>query len=278
MKVGVGATDEAELLLDGVQVAASTTQNVTDSAPASVILNNGGGSTIYYDDVALNDDQGASQNTWPGDAKVVLLLPTSDNSAGSWRAGSAANAAANGALFNGIDNTPPVGTATPMAVTAGISNAISGATNPNGDFNMTKYGAAGVMPWDRVNCVQQIIVHGEDVATSTKTGTFKIVSNPDSGSADTVSDSGTNVFGPAGSGAVGTYPSNWIAQRGTIVYAPSVDVNAAPVARITKTDTGTRAADLCFMGIYVDYTPGPPGLQASRSPLGPSAVGPILAQ
>ncbi len=260
-KYNADATTEVEFRLDGVSIA-SQTAGLGNGPPTKLIFGwvdtvLVGSDLINFDDIAVNDDQGTSQNTWPGDGHIVLLLPTSDNSAGSWKAGSAGSASANGALFNGIDNTPPVGAASAMAVTAGISNNVSGATNPNGDFNMTTYAAAGVPDGARINVLQQVIVHGEDVATSTKTGTFTIVSNPAQGSTTNVADGATAVFGPAGSGAVGTYPTNWIAQRGPALYDLVVVRATAPVARITKVDTGTRAADVCFMGILVDYSDAP---------------------
>src|SRR6266576_2199201 len=39
--------------------------------------------TAYIDDVALNDTTGANQNTWPGEGKVVLLVPTADSAKGT---------------------------------------------------------------------------------------------------------------------------------------------------------------------------------------------------
>lgn len=276
VKIGTAATDELEWRLDGVQMAVATGLTITDSliTGVSFTTNITGTSGIVYDDIAINDDQGASQNSWPGEGKVVLLLPISDNSRGSWVAGSNTTTATT-SLFAAIDNTPPVGTATSNAVTACISNAISGATNPNGDFNMTTYSTAGLVAGDTVSCVQQIIVHGEDAATGTKTGTFAIVSNPSSGTADTIKGPTSSNFGPDAGGAVSAYPTNWIVQRGTVVYSPSVTLGTSPVGRISKSDTGTRAADCCFMGIYVDYVPGVPNTPyRSWVP----TLGPILAQ
>lgn len=245
-----GTIDYCELLVNGVSVASTTTADLFDSAPAAVGITGSAGH-FWHDDIALNDSTGASQNSWPGDGKVVLLVPTSDNSAGSWKAGSAASAVSNGALFNAVDNAPPVGTASPNAATAAISNTVSGATTPNYDANMTTYTAAGIASGDTVNLVQQIIAHGEDIATGTKTGTFAMVSNP------AIAASASVNFG-ADAGAAGTYPTTWTVTQGAVSYAPSVTVGTAPVARITKTDTGTRAADCCFMGLLVDYTPAPP--------------------
>lgn len=258
--IGTGSVDACELQVDGVSVASGSSLSLTDTVIQSMqvgwcVAGMGTSKVCYADDVAVNNSTGASQNTWPGPGKVVLLLPTSDNSAGSWRAGSAANAAANGALFEAINNTPPVGTATPLAVTAGISNAISGATNPNGDFNMATYASQGIGASDVINAVTLIVVHGEDVSTGAKTGTFTIVSNPTQSGTDTIGDNNSGQFGPSAGGAVATYASGWIGERGSPQYPSSVTVGTSPVARITKVDTGTRAADCCFMGLYVDYTP-----------------------
>jgi len=251
----------SELRLDGTTVASNSGQ--AQAASGNIATNIGFEGTMgsnivcYVDDVAINDSSGANQNSFPGEGNVVLLLPTSDNSRGSWTGG--AGGTTN--LFDAINNTPPIGTASETNLTQ-IENTVSGATTPNGDFNMTTYAAAGIGASDVINCLTMIIAHGEDVATGTKTGTFKIVSNPDSGTADNIGQGNTQQFGPSAGGALGTYPTGWVAQMGAPVYNPSVTVGTAPVARITKTDTGTRVASACFMGIYVDYTPAPPATEA----------------
>ena len=268
VSMGSGASDDVvEAMVDGVSIGSFSNGNQSTTAPAEVVFatpSYASNVVAYLDDLAVNDDQGSDQNTWPGEGRVALLLPTSDNSAGSWKAGSAGSASSNGALYDGINNTPPVGTASALAVTAGISNNVSGATNPNGDFNMNAYsdkvsGASAV-----INLVQQVIVHGEDISTGTKTGTFNIVSNPNTATTN-VAQGGSNQFGPSAGGAVGTYLTNWAIQFGPVTYNPSVTLSTAPVARITKTDTGTRAADLCFMGILVDYTEVNPPQQVNVS-------------
>lgn len=263
-----------EVRIDGATVGGATQAN---SAVADVTPGNGTGGTIWglgvytpngvwnpgnfdFDDMAINDSLGSSNNSWCDEGSVVLLLPTSDNSAGSWRAGSAASAVANGALFNAIDNIPPVGTATPDAATAAISNAVSGVTTPNGDFNMTTYVAAGAKGSDRVVAVQQIIWHAEDVATGTKTGTYAMVSNP------AVAASAAFNFGNDG-GAASTHPSSWIQLYAapTDVVPATVRPGVAPVARVTKTDTGTRAADVDALWVMAEFQPTmPPMVRSPR--------------
>lgn len=60
---------------------------------------------IYYDDVALNDDTGGSENSWPDIGKIVMLRPTSDNARVGWTD----NAGATTNLYDALDNTPPSG-------------------------------------------------------------------------------------------------------------------------------------------------------------------------
>lgn len=416
------SSTQAEARLDGVEFASSSTINETVTTSQLEIGNSGNATAnwvCYLDDLSLNDSGGTEEKSWCGDGKVVLLLPIRDNSAGSWRAGSAASAAANGRLYNGIDNVPPIGAATPMAVTAGISNTISGATAPDGDFDIEPYDiysatvgwngtgatsnmgngaalsrlavplipsanqfllglairirtsgapadnleiaiqdtdffglpsnsdlavsssiaasslvaalrvefftfssfalSAGVTYWAvlrrsggdditnfyvvagqsngaywnggtwtagpahqmaaqfsraaTVRVVQQVIVHGEDVTTGAKTGTFAMVSNPAITAANVLGPSLSN-FGPDAGGAVGTYPTNWVVQRGAMTYRPVIAQSTKPVGRISKSDTGTRAADLCFMGLMVEYFPG----TTQQRPWHLTQMGSVLAQ
>jgi hypothetical protein len=266
-------TSIVEGYLDGVLIATTSSQASLAIAFMEFGLCTlaGANSVLYLDDIAINEGGGAGQTGYPGEGNVVLLLPISDNAAGSWKAGSAASAASNGALYAGIDNIPPLGTASPLAVTVGISNNVSGATSPNGDFNFKSYEAAGITGNVKVTVVEQIIVHGEDISTTTKTGTFNIASNPTTSAANVLGPS-TSQFGPDAGAAVGTYPSFWIIQRGAKTYDPVVTLSTSPVGRITKTDNGTRAADICFMGILVEYSKQ--SLFDVRTP----KSGPILAQ
>ncbi len=116
-KLGTGALDAAELRLDGVSVASESGTNRSDTLPTT--LNAGwlsapGASKIcYVDDVALNNDQGSVQNSWPGSEKIVLLTPTSDFSRAVWTGG--AGGTTN--LYDAVNNTPPIGTATETNLT-----------------------------------------------------------------------------------------------------------------------------------------------------------------
>jgi hypothetical protein len=210
---------------------------------------------LLFEDVALNDDQGTFQNTWPGDGNIVLLRPTADSAVGTgWTLGTGTAISGNTGK-TAVANTPPIGVAD---LTAGsdnkqIRNATSNA-NVNYDATMTTYTAAGVGTFDTVNVVVPLISTAAPVVTSAKAGTFGVVSNP------AITSIALGAGGTAGafwSGvAGGTWPTGWKFTQGTITYAPAVTKGTAPVMRVTQVTSSTRIAVVCFMGMYVDFTPG----------------------
>jgi hypothetical protein len=250
-KINTGAADEAELLVNGVQIAVTTTGSETDTAPDRInIANNSSNPTIYLDDIAFNDDTGASQNSWPGDGKLVLALPISDNAVGTgWTLGTGTAISSNG--WSAVDNTPPLGVAN---VGAGsdqwqIHNATS-AANSNYDANLKTYTNLGIGPLDTINVLIPIIATGAAVVTSAKQGTVGISSNP------VIANIALKTDGAFWSGATeAAYPSGWKISYGTVTYNPTVTLGNSPVMRITQVTSSTRTANVCFMGMYVDYTP-----------------------
>jgi hypothetical protein len=262
---GTAGTCIAELQLDGVSVARATNLTISTSALTSFFAGAGVGAgpapdpiapgldmSVYVDDMAVNDTAaGTGQTSFPGDGKVVLLVPASDNAQGTgWTTDSGGSTN----FFQATDNKPPAG----IADTTGgsglhqIRNATSNA-NSNYDANMTTYLAAGVGPYDTVNVVQPIVVTGAPVTTGAKAGTVGVVSNP------TITNISLSATGTAGAfwqgNAAGTYPTGWKFSGGTMTHAPSVTITTAPVMRITQVTSSTRIAMVCFMGMYVDFTP-----------------------
>lgn len=250
VKIVAGASDEAELRLDGSSIASTAVGNVGDVAPATLQIGwpigaPGANAVIFLDDVALNDDQGASQNTWPGDGKVVLLKPISDNARATLWTGGAGGTTS---LFDAVDNTPPVGTATETNTTQIEHAGGAAGTTDAYDANMTTPATAGIASGDTINTAHFIEVDGEDVATGSKLLNFEVLSNP-------VIASPGNVTAGDDVGALGTYPTNWTARRSSPVYGSSLTLGTSPVMRARRPETASRVASVCFMGIYVDYTP-----------------------
>lgn len=57
----------------------------------------------YFDDVALNDDQGSYQNSWPGLGKVLQLRPSATGESAQWARGGTDS----GANWSQCNNIPP---------------------------------------------------------------------------------------------------------------------------------------------------------------------------
>lgn len=253
-----------DVQLDGASLGLTVSHTVTTATPqtsaSGLILETGwiknsniGGPVgpgaskiIYVDDVALNDDQGASQNSYPGEGRIGFLLPTSDSARGVWTGG--AGGTTN--LFDALNNTPPAGLAAASETnTSQIKSAGSGSSSY--DANMGAYtdpvtsGGLGIPPGSTIAVVQLITVSGSE-QTSADSGSQIIVSNPAQGAADTITDLGTG-------SAIGTYATNWKANFGTIQAAPAPTLSTKPVCRISKTQSQARTADCCFMGLLVEW-------------------------
>lgn len=208
------------------------------------------GTSTWLDDFAVNDDVGTDQISYPGEGKVVLLLPISDNQVGDWRGG----AGGSSDLWEAINNTPPVGTATETDTSQIESDSTdSAADGPTETYkaNLTTYTSAGLIAGDVINAMYAVVCHGEDSATGTKNGSVQIISNPAEASPTTF------VFG-RDTGALGTWPTNWHwitpSSSATITYEPSVTLGTSPVLEIASTSATNAQGAVCFAGVYVDYT------------------------
>lgn len=230
------------------------TVNATEALGLGWLRAGVGVSTVlYFDDAAVNDSTGASQNSYPGEGKVVLLKPTSLNAnGGSWTDDAAATTSA--ALFTAIDNTPPNGIADTIAG-GGNHQDRNAAANTSLDMNMTDYTTAGVAATDRIRVVIPIINTGAPVVTGAKTGSVGVVSNPTITNIAFV-NGGTAAANFWSGTTAGTYPTGWKWEKGTTIYDPTVTPGTSPVMRVTITGgTTSRIAMVDFMGMYVEYSP-----------------------
>lgn len=199
--------------------------------------------TYYMADIAYDSTE------WVGDSNLAVLLPTADSQRGTWTGG--AGGTTN--LFEAINNTPPIGTATETDLTQ-IENVDTTPDNSTDEYRVTMqtYAAAGVR--GRVRDILRVIWHGEDVATGTKTGSCALFSNPAELSYKPFTF-GEDV------GALGTWPTNWRKTTPSPLVDnfhtenPTVDLAVAPVVAIRKTDTGNRVVSVCFLALIVEYIP-----------------------
>lgn len=243
-----------ELRLDGATVA--TVSGLTHTIPTQVVSGwtsaPGANKVCYVDDVALNDNSGANQNTWPGDGRIVLLKPISDSAVGaSWTD----DAAGTTNIWDAVTNTPPAGIADTTSGSGLHQIRNAGSNSSSYDANLTSYTTAGVGATDTVNVLVPLTATGAPVVTGAKTGSLGIASNPTIANIAFV-HGGTAAANFWSGAAAGTYLTNWKWEVGTVTYAPSVTLGTSPVARVTITGgTAARIAMVCAMFMYVDYTP-----------------------
>ena len=254
-----GATDACELRLDGVTVASASGQDFQDGAGIDRFdtgwLDPPGASTlIYFDDLAVNDDQGGTQNSWPGPGSVVYLDAISDNARGAdWTAG--AGATTN--LWDAVNGDPPAGVATGSATnTSQIKNTNTADTTQSYDANMETYETAGLGASDTITLVQAVSQVGSTGSGFAVIGASAIVSNPNQGSEDAM-NIGTG-------GVMATYPVEWSSRWTTAVVSPTVTLSSSPVMRVGRRDTQPAEAHLCGMRIVVEYVPGTGGIYMHR--------------
>jgi hypothetical protein len=245
-EINTGSTDHAEVQLNGVSVASTTTAALAEVAPTHIRIgfpvSPGVSKVVYLDDIVINDDNGSVHNTWPGDDKVVLLLPTADSARDAgWFAGLSATTN----LWDAVDNIPPIGIAPGSATaTSQITNAASTTTDVY-SATMKTYTAAGIASGDTVTAVQGI-VEAANGANSADTIGVSIFSNP----------AVTEVLGSIPSTG-SAYPSQWFRLSPSIAENPSLTLGTAPVMRVRKNLAATRRHTVCFMGMYVSYTVAP---------------------
>jgi hypothetical protein len=262
LQINSGSADDSiELVVDGVSELSFTSQTIGTAALTAVRFGwpgatvPGANKVIYLDDLSLNDSTGSNQTSFAGVGREVLLLPISDNALGTgWTNDNLVNTTTN--LWECVNNTPPIGIAdTTSSTTSDQNRNATASANSNYDANLTTYTTAGIASGDTINVLDPIVATAAPVTTSAKQGTVGVSSNPVIAN---VALSATGTSGAFWAGATaGTYPTGWKASHGTATYAPSVTLNSSPVLRITQVTSSTRIAMVCFMGLYVDYTPAP---------------------
>jgi hypothetical protein len=238
--------------IDDVEEITATGISVTSVGDFGVgwVSAPGANRIINFDDCAVNTSSGSDNNSWCGSSgKIVLLRPISDNQRGSWTGGSGGTTN----LWDALNNTPPIGTATESNTTQ-IESVDSSGDNTTDEYraNLTPY-STFIPCCSRIVAIHSQIHHGEDVGTGSKTGKFGFVSNP----ADASGGGTTSFTYGADQGALGTYGTNWTGTAGVLHQNPIIALDTSPVLAVRKTDTGTRVASVCFMGAYVEYVPLP---------------------
>lgn len=232
---GSAQITDVEVRLDGVAIFTASGLTMTQSGTVFLGAVDTWASVatpvvMYFDDYAVNDDQGADQNTWPGAGKVVWLRPVADVARGSWVGG--AGGTTN--LFAALDNEPPVGVAEASGTDASQVKAAGTGADNDLDVRLETYASKGIAEADTVKVVQVFAYGGEGATTTgTKTGSIGLLNDPVVSAAITT----------YGASSVGTHPTQWLTYSATAYTQPGAKANA-PVARL-------RANGTANAGIFV---------------------------
>jgi hypothetical protein len=245
---------DCELRVDGTSVASASGLSLNAATfifRVGWLTAPGANKILYVDDVAINDTTGSANTSWPGEGKVLVVVPTADSAGGTgWTLGTGTALGGNGFAAN--DNIPPLGVAD---LTAGsdpkqIRNATANA-NDSVDLTMQSYTAAGVPSGATITAVAPVVCTASPVATGAKAGTVGVVSNP------TITNVALAAGGTAGAfwsgAAAAAFPTGWKWSQGTHADTPSVTLGTAPVMRLTQVTSSTRIAMSCFAGLYIEY-------------------------
>jgi hypothetical protein len=253
VKIGAGSTDEVKGRLDGTQFASASGLNLSDTVPDTFFMGwhlSGTAPDFALDDFALNDSTGAAQNSWPGEGKIVLLKPISDNAVGTGWTQPETTGDDTTDIWVSVDNTPPVGVAHSDADANQlfyIFNDDNLGASSSYDANCQTYTTGGIVSTYAIKVVQGLVRVATSSLTGTNTGEARLASNPDDGSNTAINFEGAGAI-------AGTEPTGWKTYQTVANYAPSVTLGNSPVMRVTRTQTGITRAHMCdFMGVNVDY-------------------------
>lgn len=215
------------------------------------------GTVAYFDDIIVNNTSGSFNNTWVGDEKIVVAVPT----------GAGDNAATTG-IYSYINEIPPSNTAT-----SGSTMIELDTTTAIGDYNMTDSSTLGIDSYDSIKAIS-VMARVREEAAGASNYTLRIKS----ASGGTVSAS-SSVDG--GNATVRTNPS------GTTAFGRMHISESDPTTGVAWTPTGTNSVDNMQVGAattdgnpdiwvltlaamigYVDGSPPPAGNQPYRMMMG----------
>ena len=133
------------------------------------------GPNCYLASIAENDNQGSSQNSWPGAGAIVLLRPKADSQLGSWTGGGGGTSN----IYEGVNNVPPTGTTTPSNTNM-IRSVDTSGDNSTDEYRATLQSPSdvGLTSGEGLVLLQSTVLHGEEAATGTKTGSVGFISGP----------------------------------------------------------------------------------------------------
>lgn len=216
--------------VDGVEEAASTALTFTTKTVnllSQGVYNGAGAGTVstevvYFDDFGVNDNTGASANSYPGDGKIVILSPTSN--------GDTENCSNASEDYADVSEVPPSTTATAGSTMCQLDS--------NGDMievNLTNSSSAGIDSYDTITLVYMNSFQREEAAG---TSAYTLRMKSASGATATTSPSAD-----AGNATPRTNPVS------TTAFSRFFATTTDPTTNVAWTPTGTNSIDNMQIGV-----------------------------
>lgn len=148
----------AQLRVDGTLVIDGQNLNTSGRGTPTLISfandSSASGTTadFYWDDAVVNDTSGSLNNSWPGNSKIVTLVPGSDTATINWTAQNA------GTHFSEVDDLPGA-----VDITTYIKTT-NGVVGLEDRWNMTDT-PAGIGSCDTINAIAVGVRGGSTAAT-----------------------------------------------------------------------------------------------------------------
>ncbi len=232
--------------LDGTQIDSENgTRALGTNVNAQALLgtfgmgNESGTQDVYYDDVAINDNSGASQTSFAGPGNVIRLSPSAAGDANAWIRGGADS----GANWSQVDETTP----------NDITDYVFSTTLNNEDlYNMTD---SGIGASDTVNVVQECIRFRGDNAASEPTfkGEIEKTSGGTLSQGSAITPNSTTWRSNANASPFNPTLTLYNDPDGAAWTKTTLDSMQAGVKLTTDSTNNNQVSDIW---VYVDYTPG----------------------
>jgi hypothetical protein len=256
---------EQEIRVDGVSVLNNTTTadvRTPDGIRVGDIFSDNHSPNIGH--IIVNDDQGASDNSWPGETRLRWMLADADQLRD---AGWVAGAGGTTSLFEALNNNPPTGVADVSATnTSQIKNG-NNATGDRYDALMQTRAEAGVPTGAYVLGMEARTLVGRSGATVLTAGieaeyksgvTEAEVQAAPAATAGTISESSTG---------------SWLRLSNGWKNLVGETLLSEPRVRLYKQTASAQFLMACFLGVVVEYTDTEP----PQDPTGEIDEGPVVA-
>ena len=246
--VNTAGTDEIEVRLNGTTVLTTEAANWSTTVLSAVRFGNDYDSPVaaWYDDMALNDDQGANQNSWPGDGRVYKLIPVSDPGTSNLNWTKPGGVTTN--RHTSVDNVPPVYGADSTAGAQAermVRNAFASGTGQNLTLVTGTYTAAGIAAGDSIALVHPVAITGASTATDI-TGNIGLGANPVEGALG---------FAAFDNGVASATATTWRRQEGAVSYSPSVTRGTGATIDVRRTSATAGTVMVNSVALLVEAVP-----------------------